>query len=107
MLLAVSNWTPDTEPSRLLTQLTNALFQRASRPRGFDPSADVPGWTRFAPAAITLGRVAPRVMAQGQAARPMIKPLAPTTSVASKDAVMPPEERDQLFQEFPRWSRSQ
>jgi hypothetical protein len=46
MLFAVSNWTYDTEPYRLLTRLNHALFQRAPRLHGFDPLADVPGWTR-------------------------------------------------------------
>jgi hypothetical protein len=108
MVLAVCGWSPESDPYRVLAQWTNALFQRASRLRGFDPAADVPGWARFPPAAVKLGRVAPRALAQDTAPRPPPKSaVVPPTAAAPRDNTVRRDDRDQLFQEFLRWSRSQ
>jgi uncharacterized protein len=108
-VLAVRDWAPGSARYADVSRLVDALFQRvpALRTPGRDPawqeldlSADIPGWSRFAPAQARLNgeeTAATRTMS-GTSVAP---PPAPRRSTLSK------KHQEALFREFLRWQQGQ
>jgi hypothetical protein len=124
VVLAVYNWAPGTEHYRRLALLVDTLFPFSAASRQevpqdsiwaeFDPSADVLGWRRFAPAMMWLrGKPAtattripehPMARQERESARPGQARLNPVQQ-GRLDA-MSRQEQDELFEKFLRWERS-
>ena len=123
VVLAVYNWAPGTERYRRLALFIDTLFPLSAASRqeapqdsvwaGFDPSAGVPGWRRFAPATMWL---------QGKPATAGIRPSTHPTARQERESARPGEvqlspaqqghldatrrqEQDKLFEKFLRWER--
>lgn len=124
VVMAVCDWAPGTERYRRLALFIDTLFPFSAASHQevpqdsiwaeFDPSADVLGWRRFAPATRWL---------QGKPAMAGTRPSAPPIarqdheSARAADARLSPaqqeqldatrrQERDKLFEKFLRWERS-
>jgi uncharacterized protein len=121
---AVCDWAAGTERYRRLALLVDTLFPFSAASRQevpqdslwaeFDPSADVPGWRRFAPATMWL---------QGKPAMAGTRPSAPPIARQDHESARPADtrlnparqgqldamrrqKRDELFEKFLRWERS-
>jgi branched-chain amino acid transport system substrate-binding protein len=124
IVLAVFNWAPGTEPYRRLALFIDTLFPLSTASHQevpqdsmwaeFDPSADVLGWRRFAPATMWLqgkpatagARIPAHRMARHnyESGRPGEAQLSPAQQ-GTLDATHR-QEQDRLYEKFLRWERS-
>jgi uncharacterized protein len=123
IVLAVCNWAPGTERYRRLALLIDTLFplSAASRQEApqdsiwaeFDPFANVPGWSRFAPAMMwlqgkpaTAGAKVPAhpIARQGQESARLSGSRFHPLPQEQLDATRR-QEQDELFEKLLRWER--
>jgi len=108
LVLACYNWPPATPMFMGLARLADLLVRHGSGLRGFDMTAEVPGWQRFPLITAWLANNGQRTVQEtALAERRLSSPGAIDTSRTSipADTELTKEQKEQLYRQYLEWRR--